>query len=291
MSATLNVRSDGMGSWCFDVLDPLLQRSFPHTRIVHDTTRAPDLVVRSHFTHIESLQGYTCPYIAWSGEAYPVTHLPNRAPLFELNTAHTGRENEVWFPHLVTEIRHTARPDPLPKRWCCAFAFSHRVPARERLFCRMRQQEPTCYGFGASCRTPGNPFELGRGQRSENGQQFCEFGFCVAMENQVAPGYLTEKIGHAFLAGSVPIYWGDTATVSEFFNPETFVDVGTFVSPEAAADYAVEIWRDPQKLQRYLDAPLLLNDRLRDYEAIYTEYRPWQAPAVNALRDAFPDRS
>ncbi len=155
----------------------------------------------------------------------------------------------------------------------------------------MRQQEPTCYGFGASCRTPDNPFELGRGQRDQNGQQFREFGFCIAMENQVASGYLTEKIGYAYLAGAVPIYGGDTATVREFFNPDTFVDVGLFVSPEAAADYAVEVWRDPQKLQRYLDAPLFLNNRLRDYEAVYTEYRSWQAPAVNALQEAFPDRS
>ena len=102
---------------------------------------------------------------------------------------------------------------------------------------------------------------------------------------------MTEKIGFAFLAGTVPIYRGDDATVKEFFNPASFINVPDFASLEAAAETCVEVWRDPQKLQKYLDAPLTLNDRLRDYEAIYTDYRPWQKPMVDALRDAFPDLS
>lgn len=293
MSATLNVLSDGMGRWSYGFLDPVLKRTFPHTRIVHDDSRAPDLVIRSHFTRMESLRDYTCPYITWSGEVAPVALLPDRAPLFELNTARSGRANEVWFPHLVAEIAHTDRPPAIqmPKRWCCAYAFTARIPEREQFFCLIRDREPTCYAFGPSCKTPDNPFEVGRGQRGENGSHFREFGYCVAMENCVAPGYMTEKIGFAFLAGSVPIYRGDNATVKEFFNPASFINVPDFASLEVAAETCVEVWRDPQKLQKYLDAPLTLNDRLRDYEAIYTDYRPWQKPMVDALRDAFPDLS
>lgn len=293
MSATLNVRSDGMGSWSFGFLDPLLQRTFPHTHIVHDTGCAPDLVVRSHFTRMEFLPTYNCPYITWSGEVPPVALVPGYAPLFEVNTAHTGRPHEVWFPHLVNELEHTSRPSSItmPKRWCCAYAFTARIPERERLFQALRAREPTCYAFGPSCKTPDNPFEVPRSIRGNNATHFRDFGFCVAMENCIAPGYMTEKIGFAFSAGAVPIYGGDNATVTDFFNPASFVNVLDFPSTEAAADHVVEVWRDPQKLQKYLDAPLTLNDRLRDYEAIRTEYRPWQKPMVDALRDAFPDLS
>jgi hypothetical protein len=282
-----------MGLWSFGFLDPLLRRSFPHTRIVHDDSRAPDLVVRSHFTRQQSIVGYTCPYITWSGEVPPVQLLPDRAPLFEVNTARSGRPNELWFPHLVAEIEHTARPDSitLPKRWCCAYAFTARIPERERLFRHLRSLEPTCYAFGPSCKTSDNPFEVGRADRGKNDSHFREFGYSVAMENCVAPGYMTEKIGFAFSAGTVPIYRGDTATVSEFFNPESFINVSDFGSVEAAAEHAIQVWRDPQKYQKYLDAPLVLNDRLRDYEAIRTEYRPWQKLAVDALQEAFPDLS
>jgi hypothetical protein len=120
---------------------------------------------------------------------------------------------------------------------------------------------------------------------------FAEFAFNVAMENKIAPGYITEKIGNAFNSGSVPIYWGDVETIKSFFNPESFICVNDFQTPETAAQYAVQVWRDPQKLHKYLDAPIVVNNNLAEYEAIFTEYRPWMKFAVDTLRDAFSDLS
>ena len=111
------------------------------------------------------------------------------------------------------------------------------------------------------------------------------------MENKIAPGYLTEKIGNAFNSGTIPIYWGDSETVSTFFNPESYIDVSNFRTPEAAAEYAIEVWRDSHKLQKYLDAPITLNTTLDDYFSVYTEYRAWQKPFVDILRETFPDFS
>ena len=292
MEDTLNVRSDGMGEWSYDVVLPMLRRTFTRTRILTDAGRAPDLVVRGPFSRLETLDPYSCPYITWSGESYRTPHR-SHSPILELNTAYFPEaEHSVYLPHLIMEIPRTARPDPNPaKRWCCAFAFSNRVREREELFLQMRVKEPTCYAFGNSCMTRDNPFTLGASQRKRNAEAFGEFGFVVAMENKVAPGYLTEKIGAAFCAGSVPIYWGDSAAVSDFFNPEAFLDVGDYANPRAAALAAVEIWKDPQKLQRFLDAPITRNTVLADYEAVRTEYRPWQKPFVDRLRDAFPDYS
>ena len=84
---------------------------------------------------------------------------------------------------------------------------------------------------------------------------------------------------------------GDSETVSDFFNPESYIDVCKFSSPDAAALYAIEVWRDPQKLQKYLDAPITVNSTLSDYLAVYTEYRPWQKQLIDILRDTFPDLS
>lgn len=200
---SLNIWSDGMGSWSYGFLKPLLARTFPGTTITYDERkeRKPDLVVRSHFQGHERAPPYSCPYIIWSGEAYPVAiRAGEPAPLLELNTAHTDRANEIWFPHLVCEHARVARPDPVgwPKERCCAFAFGNRVPQREELFLRMRAQEPTCHAFGRSCFTPDNPFVLGRQDRSRNDEMFHQhgYGLVVAMENKIAPGYLTEKIGY-----------------------------------------------------------------------------------------------
>jgi len=76
-----------------------------------------------------------CPYITWSGESFPVHHKNEYMPLFEINTTHTGRPNEVWCPFLISEVPHTFRPEPnMSKRWCCSYAFTVRVSERERLF-------------------------------------------------------------------------------------------------------------------------------------------------------------
>ncbi|WP_281650799.1 glycosyltransferase family 10 [Helicobacter bilis] len=37
------------------------------------------------------------------------------------------------------------------------------------------------------------------------------YKFNLCFENSSYPGYLTEKLFDAFLAGCVPIYWGDTS--------------------------------------------------------------------------------
>ncbi len=48
------------------------------------------------------------------------------------------------------------------------------------------------------------------------------YKFSIAMENSEGDGYLTEKIIDSFLAGTIPIYYGDY-TVDEFINPKSFI--------------------------------------------------------------------
>jgi hypothetical protein len=290
----LVIGSDGKGSWTKDFLTPLFKRTFPHTKIMYDTEQTPDIVIRSHFHTLEKEPAYTCPYIVWSGESYRVKHKHDYSPILEINTVNDySIQNNLYIPHIIAEFNSIiTRPTQiLPKKNCCAYTFSNRVPERERFFWAMRIKEPTCFAFGASCHTRDNPFELPMNRRGENSTAFKDFGFLVAMENKIAPGYLTEKIGYAYNSGTVPIYWGDSETVSTFFNPASYIDVSNYTNPDKAAEYALEVWRDPQKLQKYLDAPITLNSMLEDYFAIYTDYRLWQKPFVDILRETFPDLS
>ncbi|NJO91142.1 MAG: hypothetical protein HC831_20870 [Chloroflexia bacterium] len=48
--------------------------------------------------------------------------------------------------------------------------------------------------------------------------------FMLAYENNAYPGYCTEKLMDSFLAGSIPIYWGDPGVKKEF-NPKAFINV------------------------------------------------------------------
>jgi len=51
--------------------------------------------------------------------------------------------------------------------------------------------------------------------------------FSITYENSPYPGYTTEKLMDSFLAGSIPIYWGDPK-VKEDWNQEAFIDVNYF---------------------------------------------------------------
>jgi len=51
--------------------------------------------------------------------------------------------------------------------------------------------------------------------------------FSITYENSPYPGYTTEKLMDSFLAGSIPIYWGDPK-VKEDWNQEAFIDVNYY---------------------------------------------------------------
>ena len=285
----MNIWSEGMGSWSYHFMLPLLQRTFPNTKITTDHSRPPTLVIKSHFGE---QRNYTCPYICWSGESRYVPH-KHYPPILEFNTILSNRPNSLYFPHLFGDDCMKdgiiQRPVPNPQKiWCCSFAYSNRVSQREQLFRKMRSLESSCYAFGPSCFTNDNPFVLTRTDREKNADRLNQFAFNVAMENTIASGYITEKIGNAFKSGSIPIYWGANE-INDFFNPASFINVANYASPEACGQAAVEIWHDPQKMQPYLDAPITLNNTVEDYLAVYTEYRPWQKLFVDVLRDTFPD--
>ncbi|SHH43242.1 Glycosyltransferase family 10 (fucosyltransferase) C-term [Marisediminitalea aggregata] len=51
-----------------------------------------------------------------------------------------------------------------------------------------------------------------------------EYKFVIACENSSAPGYNTEKIVHALMAGSVPLYWGDPL-IGSIWNEDCFINL------------------------------------------------------------------
>jgi hypothetical protein len=48
------------------------------------------------------------------------------------------------------------------------------------------------------------------------------YKFSIAMENSKADGYISEKIADSFVAGTIPIYFGDYI-VDEYINPKSYI--------------------------------------------------------------------
>lgn len=90
-----------------------------------------------------------------------------------------------------------------------------------------------------------------------------QYRFSLASENRSKPGYCTEKIFLPFLAGSIPIYWGD-ATVEVDFNPKAFINLnGAKVND--VVNKVMEIENDPEKWAKMASTPPLKDGVLENY--------------------------
>lgn len=88
---------------------------------------------------------------------------------------------------------------------------------------------------------------------------YANYKFVVAMEHKNKPGYITEKIINAYEANAIPIYSGDTDTVSELFNPKSYINLNLFKNYKEASEYILNISNNNVIQQEILSEPILTN--------------------------------
>lgn len=64
--------------------------------------------------------------------------------------------------------------------------------------------------------------------------------FNICFESYNHPGYVTEKLLHAFYAKTIPIYWGSN-TVDKDFNPKAFINLNNFKNENEVIEYVLEL--------------------------------------------------
>lgn len=90
------------------------------------------------------------------------------------------------------------------------------------------------------------------------------YKFSIAFENASYPGYTTEKLYHAMLAGTLPIYWGNPL-VQRDFNPKSFINAAEYPSLDALAERVIEIDRNDDLYRQYASEPWYHGNRLSPY--------------------------
>jgi hypothetical protein len=82
------------------------------------------------------------------------------------------------------------------------------------------------------------------------------FAFNLCPENGLYPGYYTEKIPEAFVAGCLPLTWTDTNVCADF-NPKAFINL----EPMSWQNFEPlkDILNSPAQLKTFAEQPLLLN--------------------------------
>ena len=88
-----------------------------------------------------------------------------------------------------------------------------------------------------------------------------KYKFSLAMENTKSDGYITEKIIDAFLAGNIPIYYGDYM-VEEYINPKSFILIKGKKDMMEKIEYIKKIDNDDELYRSILKETVLINNNI-----------------------------
>ncbi|KAF4038459.1 Glycosyltransferase family 10 (fucosyltransferase) C-term [Phytophthora infestans] len=202
-----------------------------------------------------------------SGEAWGTDGLDERILLIS-TLATTNRTRHVYLPMASISFAERLDHGPLSllssaaskrgmiKQKFCAYLYARcEHSSRELMYDLLNARRPVdalgkCAG---SSRPPDFTKLVSRQAMFYNDdavRRYAPYKFVIAFENTRSPGYVTEKLVNAFLAGSVPIYLGDSATVSQLFNPASFIDCGRFDSLQLCAEYVLQLDDSPELYNR-----------------------------------------
>lgn len=81
------------------------------------------------------------------------------------------------------------------------------------------------------------------------------YRYILCFEDDVYPGYITEKPFEAYLAGAVPLYYG--LDVEGYINPKAVINLIDFDGFESWIDYIKSIENSTTKYKRVYEQPLL----------------------------------
>ncbi|KAG6953282.1 hypothetical protein JG687_00012482 [Phytophthora cactorum] len=151
------------------------------------------------------------------------------------------------------------------KRRFCAYLYARcDRPQREYMFDVLNAMEPVdALGVCAGSSRPRNlshrASRFSLWYNDDAVATFRQYKFVIAFENSGVPGYVTEKLINPFLAGSIPIYLGNSTTVSQLYNPESFIDCGHFAKLVECAAYVMQVHKSPELYARMRRASPIRN--------------------------------
>lgn len=151
--------------------------------------------------------------------------------------------------HLGYTLGCLTKPKPNDKRSrFCAFVQGNPVGNREEFVKHlMRYKRVDCPG-----RSLRNMQETVL--REDTIRFLRNYKFAVCFENACGNGYVTEKIANAYMAGCVPIYWGDPLVVEDF-NPGSFINANAFKTIEELVRFVSVVDRNDHIYDAFRQCP------------------------------------
>jgi len=146
----------------------------------------------------------------------------------------------------------------------CGFVVSNPIcPFRNETFQAVNQYKHVNSG-GNLFNNIGGQLELtypggGCGDLSKH-HFFTKHRFTISFENSQAPGYITEKVLHAKMAGCIPLYWGDKNTDSDFV-PGSIVNLSHLSDSSQVVEILKKLEANPTLCGAIASTPLLNQEK------------------------------
>ena len=110
----------------------------------------------------------------------------------------------------------------------------------------------------------GGKFSNDIGRYVKNKIEFLKaYKFSISMENSNGDGYISEKIIDSFLAGTIPIYYGDYL-IDEYINPKVYILIKGEKDIHKKIDYIKKIDKNDSLYNSIIKEPIFINDKYTD---------------------------
>jgi hypothetical protein len=103
--------------------------------------------------------------------------------------------------------------------------------------------------FGGIARNSGKKAALEKYATSQ------QYKFVFAFENDLFPGYVTEKAPEAWATGAIPLYWGSDP--SGYLNQNAMINLANYQNLESFTKRVSEVFNDPQEWHTIANQPIL----------------------------------
>ena len=186
-----------------------------------------------------------------------------RMPLWVTEINWWGADvNKMVNPKPVSlALALTVKPELLEtkKKFCAFVATNGSNQNRNAAFQILNQWRGVDAGGRLFCNLPGGPIPAGLGGGGgelAKIQFYKQYKFALAFENSSSPGYTTEKLFHAKIAGTVPIYWGDPF-VDRDFDSRGYINANQVSTPEQLIELVKKVDSNEEEWRKMASVPAL----------------------------------
>ena len=163
----------------------------------------------------------------------------------------------IWHVKKLKKIRDKVINNPIRQKFCAAVISNNISTDGFRLnFIKELNKYKTI--------DMGGRYNNNIGGRIKDKIKFLSsYKFSIAMENSECDGYISEKIIDSFLAGTIPIYYGNYM-VDEYINPKSYILIRDEKDMYQKIEYIKMIDNDDEKYKKFLKKGVLIDKNIAD---------------------------